>query len=205
MEAKIPGIWRKGDGYMYFVPDPINKPIQWKDKRIDVLLTDASRLLGELNAYSTIVPDVDFFIKMHVIKEATQSNKIEGTRADVTDAVLPEDEVVAAKRDDWEEIHNYVSAMSYAITELQTLPLSLRLLKSTHKILMSNVRGKEKQPGEIRHSQNWIRGTSPQDAVFVPPHHEEVQTLLSDLEKFWHNKDLPLPLLVKIASWALPI
>lgn len=199
MTQKIPGNWRKGDEYVYFMPDPINKTYHWQDREIDVLLSKANHLLGELNAYSTIVPDVDFFIQMHVIKEATQSSKIEGTKADVTDAVLPEQEVAIEKRNDWGEIQNYVSAMNHSIGSLDKVPLSMRLLCDAHKILLSGVRGTQKKPGEIRRSQNWIRGTNPQNAVFVPPIHNEVGPLLSDLEKFWHNKELTIPILAKIA------
>lgn len=186
--------------YASFTPTEVNHAWSWDDPRIDTLLSDANRHLGELNGLSLIVPNLDRFIRMHVVKEAQTSSRIEGTQTGMDEAVEEDPaEIAPEKRDDWQEVRNYILAMNQAIGDLKTLPLSNRLLCQTHATLLSGTRGERKTPGEFRRSQNWIGGTSLQDAVFIPPHHDDLPLLLTDLEAFWHNESIHVPQLIRIA------
>jgi Fic family protein len=193
------GVLRQRYQYKSFEPVPVNHEWVWEDATINALLESANRALGELNAFSLIVPDIDLFIEMHVVKEAQTSSRIEGTQTGIGEALMSEEQIQPEKRDDWREVRNYIDAVNIAIAELKTLPLSNRLLKQTHEILMRGVRGEHKQPGEFRTSQNWIGGSSLTDAVFIPPHPDGVPDLMSDLEAFWHNEAIVVPHLIRVA------
>jgi len=185
--------------YMSFQPNPINRAWVVDDMTLLQLLGQADRELGRLDMYSEYIPNIDLFIRMHVLKEATQSSKIEGTQTNMEEALLDKEDVALDKRDDWEEVQNYVAAMNEAVDKLQTLPFSARLICETHKTLMQSVRGKHKQPGEFRQSQNWIGGASIDDAVFVPPVHNSIGDLIGDIEQFVHNDAQHFPELLKVA------
>ncbi|EMB42556.1 Fic family protein [Treponema denticola] len=193
------GSLKQGYKYQYFMPEKINHDFSWEDPSINTLLEKASFHLGALNSFSSLVPDADMFIIMHIFKEAVISNRIEGTRTNIEEALNEQDNLDPEKRNDWQEVHNYVKAMNNAIQELENLPLSNRLIKNTHKILLSTGRGEHKSPGEFRISQNWIGGTTLSDAVFIPPAHEELPELLSDLELFLNNTNINIPHLIRIA------
>jgi Fic family protein len=198
IEEFVAGSWQKGYQHQYFLPKTINHTFSWEDPSISELLEKASLKLGELNSFARFVPDKDLFIKMHVYKEAVVSSRIEGTRTHIEEALFEEKEIEPEKRDDWQEVNNYVHSMNSAIVELAKLPLSSRLIKKVHFQLLQSVRGKHRTPGEFRVSQNWIGGASLADAVFIPPAHEAVPELMSDLEKFLHNDEIRLAHLIRI-------
>lgn len=185
--------------YKSFQPNFINKSWVLDNMEIISLLSKADRMLGRLDMYSEHIPNIDLFISMHVLKEATQSSKIEGTQTNMEEAILSKEDVPLDKRDDWSEVHNYIEAMNQAVTLLNDLPFSSRLIRETHKILLQGVRGEHKQPGEFRKSQNWIGGSSINDAIFVPPIFSSIPELIEDIEKFVHNEDIFFPELLKIA------
>ena len=193
------GHFEKISGYKYFVPSEINEEWTWDHPEINVLLEKAAVKLGELNSFSKLVPNIDLFIQMHVTKEAVVSSRIEGTQTNMDEAFLPEGEIAEARKNDWREVNNYINALNHAVSELKTLPLSSRLIRKTHEILMAGVRGEHKQPGNFRKSQNWIGGNALTDAVFIPPLHDYISGLMGDLEKFLHNDQIHTPALIRVA------
>ena len=182
-----------------FQPNTINRSWELSNMEVITLLSKADRMLGRLDMYSEHVPNINMYITMHVMKEATQSSKIEGTQTNMEEVLLPKEEVPLDKRDDWTDVHNYINAMNAAIQMLESLPFSSRLIRNTHKILMEGNRGSNKQPGEFRKSQNWIGGSTINDALFVPPVWSSIPELMDDMEKFVHNEQYYFPELLKIA------
>lgn len=185
-------------GYTYFLPTEINSAWIWEDQSINNLLEKAAIKLGELNSFSKLVPNIDLFIQLHVTKEAVVSSRIEGTQTQMDEALLDEDDISPERKNDWQEVNNYIKALNLAITELDSLPISSRLIKKAHYTLLNSVRGEHKLPGEYRSSQNWIGGNTLLDAIFIPPHQDYVNHLMGDLENFLHNEDIKVPSLVKI-------
>lgn len=185
--------------YKSFQPNPINRAWALDNMELIQLLGQADRELGRLDMYSDYIPNIDLFIRMHVLKEATQSSRIEGTQTNMEESLLEKEDVAPDKRDDWEEVQNYMAAMNEAIVKLKKLPFSARLVRETHKTLLQGVRGKKKHPGEFRRSQNWIGGATISDAVFVPPVHTSIGELMTDIEQFVNNDTHYFPELLKIA------
>ena len=186
--------------YKAFLPSKINYNWEWIDTKLNKLLAEANRQIGELNAYSLLIPNVDLYIKMHVKIEANKSSRIEGTRTTIEEDLLDISDINPEKRDDWQEVQNYIKATNYGVERIQNeFPVCNRLIREIHKILMQGVRGEHKTPGEFRTSQNWIGGTMPSNAVYVPPPHTELVNCSSDFEKFINNEEIDTPDLVKIA------
>ena len=184
--------------YKSFQPEFINRQLHVDNMEILQLLSQADRELGRLDMYSKYIPNIELFISMHVLKEATQSSKIEGTQTNMDEALLEKEDLPLDKRDDWEEVQNYIKAMEWAVEHLDKLPFSSRLIRETHRVLLQGVSGEKKRPGEFRISQNWIGGATINDAVFTPPVHSSVPELMSDIEKFIHNEEIHIPELLKI-------
>jgi len=185
--------------YKSFQPSLINRLWELDNMELLQLLGKADRELGRLDMYSHYIPNLTLFIRMHVLKEATQSSRIEGTQTNMEEALRDREDIAPEKRNDWEEVQNYVAAMNQAIANLQRLPFSSRLIRDTHRILLQGVRGTHKQPGDFRKSQNWIGGATIADAIFIPPVHTSIDDLMADLEGFVHEETRFFPELLKIA------
>lgn len=183
--------------YRAFVPNALPFDIQL-DNELQTLLTKAHSALGRLDGVSEVVPDVDFFVRMYVSKEATLSSQVEGTQATLADVLKAEAKIKESTApSDVKEILNYIAAMNYGLKRLDEFPLSLRLIKEIHGILLKDARGMERMPGEFRVSQNWIGGTAINNAAFVPAPPSELSRLLDNFEKFLHDK-APTPSLMKV-------
>src|SRR5690606_34547503 len=189
-----------GSRYQAFLPAPLppEPPIDMYDGDLVARKEQADQALGRLDGITLMLPDPELFLYQYVRKEALLSSQIEGTQSSLSDLLLFElDEAPGVPIDDVAEVSNYVAAMDHGIRRLEDgFPLSNRLLRETHEILLSRGRGSGKDPGEFRRSQNWIGGTRPGNALYVPPPHLAVQDCMADLERFLHAED-GLPTLVR--------
>ncbi len=190
-----------GEEVRAYLPPPLPPEPPLVLDRLYGLMEDANRALGRLDGIASILPDTPLFLYMYVRKEALLSSQIEGTQSSLSDLLLFEsEETPGAPLDDVQEVSNYVAAMNYGLERLREgFPLSLRLIREIHNILLSKGRGSTKQPGEFRRTQNWIGGTRPGNALFVPPPPDQVLDYMGALEKFIYEEESKLPVLIKAA------
>ena len=187
-----------GESVRAFVPAPLppDPPLRLEAADLD-LLERANRALGRLDGVARMIPETSLFLYFYIRKEAVLSSQIEGTQSSLADLLLYENkQIPGVPVDDVEEVSSYVAALTHGLKRMQGgFPLSLRLLRELHAVLMRTGRGSDKQPGEFRRSQNWVGGTRPGTAVFVPPPPDKLLDSMSSLEKFLHNE--PTPTLIK--------
>lgn len=190
-----------GESYKAYIPAflPPDPPIAMD--QLSVLLEKSSAALAELNNMTRTIPNTSLFLYMYVRKEALLSSQIEGTQSSFSDLILFEhDQKPGVSLDDVEEVSNYVKALNYGLKRLKAgFPLSLRLLREIHAVLLSGGRGANKLPGQFRKSQNWIGGTRPGNALFVPPPVEYLNDCLSNFEKFLHDQTQPVLIRAAVA------
>ena len=206
MKRKLQGTYltvsTAGEKVKAFVPSPLppEPPVEWTAERRDKF-DQALLALGRLDSVSTLLPDTGLFLYMYVRKEAVLSSMIEGTQSSLSDLLMFElEHQPGVPLDDVREVSNYVAALNHGLKRLtEGFPLSLRLLKEIHGILLSKGRGKDQSPGEFRKSQNWIGGSRPGNAAFVPPPPDKVMECMGQLELFLHDKPEKTPVLLKSA------
>lgn len=196
MKIEIGKNIRQKEGYSAFVPSPFPpKGIFDLSQPMLIKAAEAARLVGKLDGITHTLPDVEFFLSMFVAKDAESSAQIEGTKATIIDAIEMK-AGVATKETDVDDILYYIKALNYGLKRLKEFPLSLRLIREIHSQLMTGARSIHfADPGEFRKSQNWIGGTKPDNASFVPPTVDEMSRALNDLEKFLHNEKATLPII----------
>lgn len=191
------------ESFQAFLPHPLppNPPLELAERDHD-LIEKANRALGRLDGVATQLPDVSLFLYSYVRKEAVLSSQIEGTQSSFSDLLLHEENLVpGVPLDDVQDVSNYVAAMNHGLKRLRedNFPLSLRLIREMHEVLLAKGRGSDTTPGRFRRSQNWLGGTQPGNARFVPPPPDRVADCISNLEKFLHDQPQRTPTLIKAA------
>jgi len=190
-----------GETVRAFVPPALPPEPSLGLDKLYGLLDEANRALGRLDGVTSILPDTPLFLYMYIRKEALLSSQIEGTQSSLSDLLLFEsDEAPGVPLDDVQEVSNYIAAMNYGLERLRDgMPLSNRLIREIHEVLLAKGRGSTKQPGEFRRSQNWVGGSRPGNATYVPPPYNMLHDLMGDLEAFIHSEEVDLPVLIKAA------
>lgn len=194
------GTYRNQGDFKSFIPSSVNDTWVWNSPQVNTLLSEACKELGGLNSYSELIPNIDLYIYMHIQVEANKSNAIEGTRTTVEEDLMAPEDLLPEKRDDVMEVNNYVRAMNYGIERItkDEFPFSSRLIRELHAILLNGVRGTHKTPGEFRMSQNFIGGSMPSNAAYVPPAACDLNDAMNDFDKFMNNPD-GMPSLIRLA------
>jgi Fic family protein len=196
-KIKVGELRQQKEGFIAFIPAPFPQKggIEFSSS-IKMKNDNATRLLGKLDGITQLLPDMDFFLFMYIRKDAASSSQIEGTKATMIDAIEAEAKTDSDIPEDVDDILHYIRALNYGLARLEEFPFVLRFLRELHKELMTRARATHfSNPGEFRKSQNWIGGTRPDNAHFVPPPVEEMKLSLDDLEKFIHTKNDILPLI----------
>jgi Fic family protein len=197
--VEIGQLKQQPEGFKAFIPGPFPPKVGFEfDPKILKKSDEATRLLGKLDGITKLLPDVDYFLRMYLRKDAASSSQIEGTMATMIDAIEAEVQPSANIPQDVDDILHYIKALNYGMKRVQQddFPLALRFIRELHKQLMDKARTTHHaDPGEFRKSQNWIGGTKPDNARFVPPPVEEMKAALDDLEKFMHKNDETLTLI----------
>jgi Fic family protein len=192
-----------GEQYRAFVPAPLPPSPPFRIEQADYdLIEQANRALWRLDGVATLLPDISLFLYFYVRKEAVLSSQIEGTQSSLADLVLHEShEIPSVPVEDVEQVSNYVAALNHGLRRIreEAFPLSLRLIRETHDVLLAKGRGSDKDPGEFRRSQNWVGGTRPGNARFIPPPPDRVGQCMGELELFLHDRPSRTPLLMKTA------
>jgi Fic family protein len=187
------------EGYRSVTPSLINRSFEWKDKQINILLESAMLELGELNAYSKFFPDVENYIPLFVAHEVIASNLIEGSKCELTQAFVAGSSRSYKSSFAQKEITNHIDAINWGLDELAKFPLSIRLIKESHRILCSDLPKKEDHGGKIRSYFHAYDRQFREEFDYIPPNKHELKILINDAKKFWRNDDLELPQLIKMA------
>lgn len=200
LEEYKSGSYRNQGDFKSFIPSHVNDTWVWNNPLVNSLLSEASKEIGGLNSYSELIPNIDLYIIMHIRVEANKSNRIEGTHTSVEEDMMAPEDLLPEKRDEVMEVNNYIKAMNYGIKRIteDEFPFSSRLIRELHEILLQDVRGTHKTPGEFRTSQNFIGGSMPSNAVYVPPAVCDLNDAMNDFDKFMNNSD-GMPTLIRLA------
>ena len=198
LEGYKSGMFMRMSEYSAFILSKINYDWSWEDSKLSKMSAEASRQIGELNGYSKLLPNIEVYIKMLLTIEANRTSKIEGTYTKIEDNLLELSDIEPEKKEDWERIQKYIEAMDYGKTQVNNgSKIGTKLLREIHKVLLEDEKGNEANLGRLRGMQTWVGGSSPANALYVPPPHTEIVECLADFEQFVENENTDTPEVVK--------